>query len=141
MADTMYAWTNFPGLKKKVGDSISKSDLETDETDVDVDAEWESLIMSGAIRREKYPEVAAGESPTEYYRRKLFEEQSGTFPEWYLTEEQSVTPNTEPADGVDSGQEALDAQVEELQKGSAPSAAKADEETAPAGTSATGAKK
>jgi hypothetical protein len=70
MADTYYAWSNFPvefnewgqATKTiKVGEKITQSDLKV------TDEDWQGLIDVGAVSTDKYPEVDANVSPAEFY--------------------------------------------------------------------------
>jgi len=78
MADH-YAWSNFQAdydeekrqftKKIKPGDEVSQADLGVD------DDEWESLVESGAVREQEYPEaIASGEypdSPNKYFTEQM----------------------------------------------------------------------
>jgi hypothetical protein len=66
---TYYAWNTFPvewddygSVTKKVmpGDTVAQSDLNVS------DEEWESLIESGAVSEDEYPELPPQVSPAEY---------------------------------------------------------------------------
>lgn len=70
----MYAWSNFAVERNdygqitktiKPGESITQAAIGVD------DAEWESLIESGAVREDEYPEdIQPNQSPVEYQRAK-----------------------------------------------------------------------
>lgn len=67
----MYAWSRFAKTTNEwgrvdewiePGDEITQSDLDLS------DDEWQELQDLGAVREEPFPELAAGQSPAEYYR-------------------------------------------------------------------------
>jgi hypothetical protein len=70
MADTYYAWNNFPTdfneygqptKTIKVGDTVSQSDLGVS------DEEWQDLADSGAVRTDEYPDIPNDIAPAEWY--------------------------------------------------------------------------
>lgn len=95
----MYAWSRF---QKSVnewgrveewiepGDEISQSDLGVN------DEEWQSLIDSGAVREEEYPDIDRQTTPADYYKANPDEAPEVNVDE--TTPSEIAMPKTETAD-------------------------------------------
>lgn len=72
MAETHYAWSNFPvdtnewgrtTKTVKAGHKVTQQELKVD------DATWDEWLDLGVIRTQPYPDVGTQMSPTEHYDR------------------------------------------------------------------------
>jgi|SRR6476646_831415 len=105
----MYAWSKFKGevnewgqVTKWImpGEKISQSDLGVS------DEEWDSLVESGAVREDEYPDIANDVSPAEHFATNPDEAPEPTLDETTSSDEQighsedagaqGGTPDTKP---------------------------------------------
>lgn len=107
MATTWYAWSNFPRGVDEKGNIIKPiavgSEITRDDLGVDAD-EWKTLINSGSIRKQPYPNLEGyGDSPNRYFKDQLVRASEGDLSAEELAELQDagVLKSDEPADVVE----------------------------------------
>lgn len=70
MADTYYAWSKIDTKRNEWGQALTTlmpgEEVSQDQLGVN-DDEWKSLLDSGAVRKDPYPEIANTTSPAEHY--------------------------------------------------------------------------
>jgi len=124
-----YAWSNLTTLEgKKVapGEEVSQSDF------TESDEEWqEAYLDTGAVRELPYPEeIAADESPMDYYKRRAQEISEGNFVA-PLEVQRAVERGKDPEEAVRERVEA-DRKAQEEAKAQAEKDAAAAEKDKPA---------
>jgi len=94
---TYYAWSKFKaevnewGVVGKwimPGDTITKSDLGVS------DDEWKELIEAGAVREDKYPDIAEDVSPAEHWKANPEAQPESTLDETSTSQEVMAAADT-----------------------------------------------